>query len=455
MNYYESEQAVIGALIEIGDMSLNAPSAIFGLVKQASFASMQHQVIFQNIKQMAAAGEHVDLITLDARLNNQGKSDMTGGFAYLVDLQKIASPSNAIAHAKIVRDSAIERKVNDELNNAMAMLQEKDGRSIYEKVGEVESMISSILDRSIRNESKGLVHCMDVMDKWSEEMENRFKDPEASKGFSTGYKGLDDVIGIKLVRPKSLVVVGARPKMGKTAMLAGMVKSFSLEQNKAVALFSLEMPSDQIMERMLCERANVNGDMFYQGGTDEEFAKVSAAMGEYKNSHVYMDDTAGITVNHVKSEVRKLAKKQDVGLVAIDYLTLMEAEKADRNDLAYGVITKELKKLAKELDCVVLLLVQLNRSLEGRTNKRPMPSDSRDTGQIEQDCDIWIGLYREAVYNDEIPKDQAGLTEAIVRLNRHGGTGTAYFDLKNGYFVESTMPTTSGFAAYDSDEDEY
>jgi len=455
MNYYESEQAVIGALIEIGDMSLNAPSAIFGLVKQASFASMQHQVIFQNIKQMAAAGEHVDLITLDARLNNQGKSDMTGGFAYLVDLQKIASPSNAIAHAKIVRDSAIERKVNDELNNAMAMLQEKDGRSIYEKVGEVESMISSILDRSIRNESKGLVHCMDVMDKWSGEMENRFKDPEASKGFSTGYKGLDDVIGIKLVRPKSLVVVGARPKMGKTAMLAGMVKSFSLEQNKAVALFSLEMPSDQIMERMLCERANVNGDMFYQGGTDEEFAKVSAAMGEYKNSHVYMDDTAGITVNHVKSEVRKLAKKQDVGLVAIDYLTLMEAEKADRNDLAYGVITKELKKLAKELDCVVLLLVQLNRSLEGRTNKRPMPSDSRDTGQIEQDCDIWIGLYREAVYNDEIPKDQAGLTEAIVRLNRHGGTGTAYFDLKNGYFVESTMPTTSGFAAYDSDEDEY
>lgn len=452
MNYYESEQAVIGALLEIGDMSLNAPSAILGIVKQASFASMQHQVIFQNIKQMAAAGEYVDLITLDARLVNQGKSDMTGGFAYLADLQKMASPSNAVAHAKIVRDSAIERKVNAELNNAMAMLQEKDGRTIYEKVGEVESMISSILDRSIRNESKGLVHCMDVMDKWSEEMENRFKNPEASKGFSTGYKGLDDVIGIKLVRPKSLVVVGARPKMGKTAMLAGMVKSFGLEQNKAVALFSLEMPSDQIMERMICERANVNGDMFYEGGHDEDFAKVTAAMGEYKGSQIYMDDTAGITINHVKSEVRKLAKKQPLGLIAIDYLTLMEAEKADRNDLAYGIITKELKKLAKELDCVVLLLTQLNRSLEQRTNKRPMPSDSRDTGQIEQDCDLWIGLYREAVYNDEVPKDQAGLTEAIVRLNRHGGTGTAYFNLKNGYFVESTMPTTSGFVSHDEDE---
>lgn len=452
MNYYESEQAVLGALLEIGDMSLEAPVAIMKIVKQASFASMQHQVIFQNIKQMAAAGEHVDMITLDARLINQGKSDMTGGFAYLVDLSKLSSPSNAVAHAKIVRDAAIERKVSSELSNAMTMLQEKDGRTIYEKVGEVESMISSILDRSIRNESKGLVHCMDVMDKWSQEMENRFKDPEASKGFSTGYEGLDNVIGVKLVRPKSLVVVGARPKMGKTAMLAGMVKSFGLEQNKAVALFSLEMPSDQIMERMLCERANVNGDMFYKGGSDEEFAKVSRAMGEYQNSQVYMDDTAGITINHVKSEVRKLAKKQPLGLIAIDYLTLMEAEKADRNDLAYGIITKELKKLAKELDCVVLLLTQLNRSLEQRTNKRPMPSDSRDTGQIEQDCDLWIGLYREAVYNDEIPPEQAGLTEAIVRLNRHGNTGTAYFDLRNGYFVESTMPTASGFAAYDEDE---
>ena len=452
MNYYESEQAVIGALLEIGDMSLDAPTAILNIVKQASFSAIQHQTIFQNIKQMAAAGEHVDLITLDARLINQGKSELTGGFAYLVDLQKIASPSNAVAHAKIVRDSAIERKVNAELNNAKAMLQERDGRSIYEKVGEVESMISSILDRSIRNESKGLVHCMDVMDKWSEEMENRFKDPESSKGFSTGYEGLDSVIGIKLVRPKSLVVVGARPKMGKTAMLAGMVKSFGLEQKKAVALFSLEMPSDQIMERMLCERANVNGDMFYEGGHDEDFAKVSAAMGEYSNSQVYMDDTAGITINHVKSEVRKLAKKQPLGLIAIDYLTLMEAEKADRNDLAYGIITKELKKLAKELDCVVLLLTQLNRSLEQRTNKRPMPSDSRDTGQIEQDCDLWIGLYREAVYNDEIPPEQQGLTEAIVRLNRHGNTGTAYFDLKNGYFIESTMPTSTGFAKYDDDE---
>lgn len=453
MNYYQSEMAVLGALIEIGDMSLEAPAAMLSILKSQSFSALPHQVIYQAIKRMAGAGEHVDLITLDALLKREGKIEDVGGFAYLTDLQLAASSSNAVAHAKIVRDAAIERKVNAELSNAMAMLQEQDGRSIYQKVGEVESMVASILDRSIRNESKGLVHCMDVMDKWSQELDERFNNPEASKGFSTGYQCIDEVIGIKLVRPKSLVVVGARPKMGKTAMLAGMVKSFGLEQKKAVALFSLEMPSDQIMERMLCERATVNGDIFYEGGHDEDFAKVSAAMGEYKNSSIYMDDTAGITINHVKAEVRKLAKKEPLGLIAIDYLTLMEAEKADRNDLAYGIITKELKKLAKELDCVVLLLTQLNRSLEQRTNKRPMPSDSRDTGQIEQDCDLWIGLYREAVYDDTVPADMKGMTEAIVRLNRHGQTGTAHLNLKNGYFVEAT-PQELAYKNEDED-DEY
>lgn len=449
MNYVESEQAVLGSLIEIGDMSLDTPSAILGMLKPASFASRHHQLIYQTIKQMASVGEHVDMITLDARLIRNGHSEDTGEFAYLVDLQKISSPVNCLAHAKIVRDSAIERRVQSELSNAMSMLQGKDGRSIYEKVGEVESMISSILDRSLRNESSGLTHCSDVMDKWSEELENRFANPEASKGFSTGYEGLDNVIGVKLIRPKSLVVVGARPKMGKTAMLAGMVKSFGLEQKKAVALFSLEMPSDQIMERMLCERADVSGNIFYEGGHDCDFARVSKAMGEYKESKIYMDDTPGITINHVKSEARKLAKKEDLGMIAIDYLTLMEAEKADRNDLAYGVITKELKKLAKELNCVVLLLTQLNRSLEQRPNKRPMPSDSRDTGQIEQDCDLWIGLYRHAVYDDNVATEEKGLTEAIVRLNRHGETGTACMNLKNGYFVEANAPTKG--EVYDDD----
>lgn len=443
MNYHESEMAVLGGLIQIGDMGLDSASKVLSMVKPAAFSSRAHQLIFQAIKQMAHNSEHVDLITLDARLIRNGHSNDTGEFAYLADLQKISVESNIFAHAKIVRDAAIERRVQSELSNAMSMLQEKDGRTIYEKVGEVESIISALLDRSLRGESKGLVHASAICDRWSLELEQRFENPEAQAGYSTGIAGLDKLLSPKLIRKGSLVVVGARPKMGKTALLGTLVKQFALEHKKATAVFSLEMPSDQIMERMLCERANVDGRIFYEGAHDQtDFGKVSAAMGEYIESKLYMDDTPAITIQHVVNESRKLAKQEEVGLIAIDYLTLMEAEKADRNDLAYGKITKALKNLAKELGCVVLLLTQLNRSLESRPNKRPMPSDSRDTGQIEQDCDLWIGLYRHAVYDDNVTQDEKGLTEVIVRLNRHGETGTAYLNLKNGYFTEGHKPTS-------------
>jgi replicative DNA helicase len=389
-------------------------------------------------------GEHVDAISVDAALSRAGISDDVGGFAYLMDLCKVANVSNYVAHAKIVRESAISRVINAKLNDAIAMVNENDGRTVYEKVGDLESMISAVLDRSIKNDTSGLVHASDICDRWSKELEDRFENPEAQSGYSTGIKDLDKILNPKLIRKGSLVVVGARPKMGKTALLGSLTKQFALEHKKATAVFSLEMPSDQIMERMLCERANVNGNIFYQGSdNDSDFARVSAAMGEYVNSKLYMDDTPAITIQHIQRESRKLSKIDDVGLIAVDYLTLMEAEKADRNDLAYGKITKALKNLAKELNCVVLLLTQLNRSLESRPNKRPMPSDSRDTGQIEQDCDLWIGLYRHAVYDDNVIQEEKGLTEVIVRLNRHGDTGTAYLNLKNGYFVEGHKPTIS------------
>lgn len=438
MNGYDAEQAVIGGLMSLGDMSSDICQKAFGIVKAASFSVRQHQVIFTALKQMANAGEFVDIISLDAWLMRGGNSDDTGGYAYLADLQLISNKHNIIAHAKIVRECAISRVVNSKLTQAIEMMNDQDGRTIYEKVGELDSMVSSILDRSLRNESAGLVHASDICDRWSKELEDRFDNPEVQSGYSTGIESLDLVLKPKMIRKGSLVVVGARPKMGKTALLATLVKQFALEHKKAAAVFSLEMPSDQIMERMLCDRANVSGNIFYEGATnDGDFAKVSEAMGEYINSKLYMDDTPAITLQHIQSESRKLAKKEPLGIIAVDYLTLMEAEKADRNDLAYGKITKGLKNLAKELGCVVLLLTQLNRALESRPNKRPMPSDSRDTGQIEQDCDLWMGLYRHAVYDDSVPDGDKGLTELIVRLNRHGDTGTAYLNLKNGYFTKS------------------
>jgi replicative DNA helicase len=164
---------------------------------------------------------------------------------------------------------------------------------------------------------------------------------------------------------------------------------------------------------------------------------MDTAAAEFHASSLYIEDTPALRLSDIQREARNLRReKGSIGLICIDYLTLMEAEKADRNDLAYGMITKGLKNLAKELNCVVILLTQLNRGLENRPDKRPMPSDSRDTGQIEQDVDLWIGLYKDSVYNEG--GQHQGLTELIVRLNRHGGVGTGFVEMKEGYHLPLT-----------------
>ncbi|GAB7202419.1 DnaB-like helicase C-terminal domain-containing protein [Dickeya oryzae] len=167
-----------------------------------------------------------------------------------------------------------------------------------------------------------------------------------------------------------------------------------------------------------------------------DMARAMAKAQELAETNLMLDDTPSISLAHIVNECRRVKRQRGViGLVAVDYLTLMRGEQAERRDLSYGEITKGLKALAKELDCVVLLLTQLNRALEQRADKRPLPSDSRDTGQIEQDCDVWIGVYRDAVYNEN---SDPQLTELLLRMNREGATGTAHTLLRDGYFVDTT-----------------
>jgi replicative DNA helicase len=224
--------------------------------------------------------------------------------------------------------------------------------------------------------------------------------------------------------------------MGKTFLATKMVCHYLMNRDEGVSVFSLEMRSVDIWERMLSEKAKSNSNNFYTIPMDNTsyWDSIGNSNMELAQTKIAICDTGGITIGFIKSEVRKQQRIHKHGLIVIDYLTLMGSDKeAERNDLKYGEITKQLKLLAKELGCVILLLTQLNRGLESRNDKRPMPSDSRDTGQIEQDCDVWIGLYREKVYNKDVPYNY---TEAIVRLNRNGGDGTAYMTLENGYFED-------------------
>lgn len=300
-----------------------------------------------------------------------------------------------------------------------------------------ESVVSNILSSIDNRESKGLRDGATIATEWIDGIEDFLN--VKTKPFDFGMKGLDEVMAPKQIKGGSLVVVGARPKMGKTFFATKMAVHYLLNRDEGVSIFSLEMRAADIWERMLSEKTKSNSNNFYTipMANNSYWDTVGHDNVELAGTKIAIDDTPGITIKHIKSEVRKQQRKHAHGLIIVDYLTLMDSDStAERNDLKYGEITKQLKALAKELNCVVLLLTQLNRGLESRPDKRPFPADSRDTGQIEQDCDAWIGLYRERVYNEDAPYN---FTEAIIRLNRTGGTGTGYLALESGYFED--VPT--------------
>lgn len=439
---FTAEQSVIGGLMLISSYESEVVSKVTMLIKPASFSNHEHQKVYKAICNLITKQINPDIITVESELSRMG---FGGGdtLAYLAEVAKnTPSAANIMNYVSIVRSAAIKRMANTKLQDAIALLNDESEGDIYKRLGLLESMIGDIQNNAMKGSRGGLKHIGEVAEQWMIDWEERYSNPDKDYGVSTGVAGLDSVLGFKKLQKGSLVVIGARPKMGKTALLNMMCLSSAIDRGETTAMFSLEMPSKQIFERMISERANVPASAFYPTRSnltqvdDSQDAKILAHIKPFVDSSFYIDDTAPVTIKHIQKEVRILNKSKGMGMIFIDYLTLMDAGKADRNDLAYGEITKALKALAKELDCIVVLLTQLNRSLESRQDKRPMPSDSRDTGQIEQDCDVWIGLYREAVYTEVVEGDE-GLTECIVRYNRHGTGGTCYLELREGYFVEA------------------
>ncbi|GKX54078.1 hypothetical protein SOASR030_01900 [Leminorella grimontii] len=251
----------------------------------------------------------------------------------------------------------------------------------------------------------------------------------------------EECLCIMVSHPSHLYVTNDYIVTHNTTLYLKMAIHCATEENLPAIMFSLEMPEEQIVERSVSQISGVSPSNFYLDGYDDNrFALASAkGLSLAENRNLYIDDTPGLSLAHIVSESRRIKRERGaVGMVLVDYLTLMKAEKAERNDLAYGIITKGLKALAKELNCVVVLLTQLNRDLEKRTNKRPLPSDSRDTGQIEQDCDYWLGIYREGAYDENANQQD---TELLLRLNRHGETGVVYAEQRNGAIYDVDQAT--------------
>lgn len=445
----DAEQAVLGGIMLDGGEERS--QKVLAMLKPESFYNKAHGAIFEAVRDLLKRNQPVDMLTVSDELGRRGQLEQTGGFAYLAEISKgVPSVANIVHYAAAVRDCAMERYAISKLAEATEMLYTRSTMKATEKLEAVNALTSQISDYAKTGNRRGLRSFGDVMDDWVVELEKRFDPSGQSRGLSTGIPSLDRMLSPKGVVKGSLFVVGARPKQGKTTLYGQMAINCAVNEKKPALLFSLEMPDKQILEKLVGQKSGVNPNIFYmsateedeeyQGNYDEDFSKAIATANRLREiDMLYIDDTPGLSLAHIVAESRRVKRKKGcVGMILVDYLTLMTAEKADRNDLAYGMITKGLKNLAKELDCVVVLLTQLNRELEKRVNKRPLPSDSRDTGQIEQDCDYWIGIHREGHYDETVPP---GETELLLRLNRHGETGTVYCLQKDGAIYDMDQTT--------------
>lgn len=443
----EAEQSVLGGLmIDGGDT--DRCRAVFSILKSESFFSRPHRVIYEGLRRLENQQQPLDLITLSESLEQKGDLDSVGGFAYLAELSKnTPSAANIVAYANVIRDRAMKRYGIEKANKITELFYANDGMTAEEKFEAAQSLFSQIADHAKTGSRRGLRTFESVFSDWVDVVEQRLSGDPRAIGLTSGIASLDAILEPKRIVKGSLFVVGARPKMGKTTLYSKMAINCALNENLPALAFSLEMPDVQLGEGMISQASGVSNSNFYLDGYDDNrFALASAKGLELARSgNLYIDDTPGLSLSHIVSECRRIKRERGVvGMVLVDYLTLMTAEKADRNDLAYGMITKGLKNLAKELDCVVVLLTQLNRDLEKRINKRPQPSDSRDTGQIEQDCDYWLGIYREGAYDENANQQD---TELLLRLNRHGSGGVVFVEQRHGAIYDCNQEQAKAKAA--------
>lgn len=447
----EAEQSVLGGIML--DTGSERCQKAMAMLKPESFYLRAHQVIFAEMRELVAKQRPVDLITLIESLEAKSLEEMAGGFAYMAELSKnTPSAANIVHYAMVVREKAMERYGIDMTTKATELLYARNGMTTAEKFEAIQSLFTEISDYARTGKKTGLRSFHDAVSDWTEEFDERCKPNGRSRGLSSGLPSLDDLLGVKRIVRGSLFVIGARPKMGKTTLYTQMAVNCATVENEPALMFSLEMPEGQMVEKITAQQSRLTPNLFYPDMTKEDFGyrgdwdgdiqKATGVMSELiDTNNLMIDDTPGIGLAHIVAEARRIKRERGkVGMVLVDYLTLMTADKAERNDLAYGLITKGLKMLAKELDCVVVLLTQLNRDLEKRTNKRPLPSDSRDTGQIEQDCDYWLAIYREGAYDETANQSE---TELLLRLNRHGETGVVYCQQRHGAIYDCDQEAAS------------
>ncbi|MCS0045489.1 MULTISPECIES: replicative DNA helicase [Vibrio diabolicus subgroup] len=417
----EAEQSVIGGLL----LDNERWDTVAERVVSSDFYSRPHRLIFEGVKTILEAGKPLDLITLSEYLERHEQLEDVGGFAYLADLAKnTPSAANINAYADIVAERAIVRGLIGVANEIADAGYDPQGRSSEDLIDMAESKVFAIAE-SRTSENEGPQNVDNILEKTLERIELLYKAPQDGvTGVDTGFTDLNKkTAGLQ---GSDLVIVAARPSMGKTTFAMNLCENAAMQQEKPVLIFSLEMPAEQLMMRMLASLSRVDQTKIRTGQLDDEdWARISSTMGILmQKKNMYIDDSSGLTPTEVRSRARRIAREHGgLSMIMVDYLQLMRVPAlSDNRTLEIAEISRSLKALAKELNVPVVALSQLNRSLEQRSDKRPVNSDLRESGSIEQDADLIMFIYRDEVYHPDSP--YKGTAEIIIGKQRNGPIGS-------------------------------
>lgn len=414
-----AEQSVLGAVFI-------SPESLITLADELTpddFYKPANKIVFKTMLSLLEKGEPIDATTMVSALTNQGDISTIGGINYVVELVNSTPTSKNVEHyAKLVKEKATLRKMIADLSDSLSSAYQGDV-SIDDIIAKTEK---SMLDISNQNMGTGFRNVADILDTHMQMVETRSQTDGVVTGLSTGFVGLDKIT--TGLHEDNLIILAARPAMGKTALALNIAQYIAVKEKKPVAIFSLEMGAESLIERMLASEGMVEGYHLKTGNLSvEEWSRLVHAQGNLYDAPIFVDDTAGIRISEIRSKARKLAQEMGgLGVIIIDYLQLITGSKGENRQQVVSEISRELKILAKDLKVPVIALSQLSRAVEQRQDKRPMLADLRESGSIEQDADIVAFLYRDAYYQKEQADSQEvnNVTELILEKNRHGSLGT-------------------------------
>lgn len=411
----EAEQAVLGAIF-LDPSSLTLASE---LLIPDDFYRAAHQKIYNAMLELSDKGEPVDIVTVTSELADANLLEEVGGVSYLSDLANSApTAANIEYYGKIVEEKSILRRL---IRTATTIAQ--DG---YSREDEVEVLLNeaekTIMEVAQRKNAGAFQNIKDVLVQTYDNIETLHDRKGDITGIPTGFIELDKMTAG--FQRNDLIIVAARPSVGKTAFALNIAQNVATKTDENVAIFSLEMGADQLVMRMLCAEGNIDAQRLRTGSlTPEDWGKLTMAMGSLSNSGIYIDDTPGIRVSEIRAKCRRLKQESGLGMVLIDYLQLIQGSgRSDNRQQEVSEISRTLKELARELKVPVIALSQLSRGVEQRQDKRPMMSDIRESGSIEQDADIVAFLYRDDYYDKE--SENKNIIEIIIAKQRNGPVGT-------------------------------